>query len=220
MRVLAGLMIPWLFVGIAGAQSAPSVVAAPKYDYTYIQDGGEPNIGKNGNVDEYSDVWRTVLDDGWVLKAASGSGSSALYVFERPNAMPATARPKYDYTYIQDAGEPNIGTGGDIKYSDVWANVLNAGWVLRTTTGSGSSALYIFERQRNVPSIARIEPSDKFDYTYIQDGGEPNIGKGGEIKYSALWSSVAQSGWVLKSTSGSGAAALYVFERKRSESPN
>lgn len=68
----------------------------------------------------------------------------------------------------------------------------------------------------NVASVsAQTGGQTKCDYTFIQDGGEPNIGKEGEIKYNEPWTRVLEAGWTLKATSGQGAGALYIFEKCR-----
>lgn len=68
----------------------------------------------------------------------------------------------------------------------------------------------------NVASVsAQTGRQNKCDYTFIQDGGEPNIGKAGEIKYDESWTKVLEAGWTLKATLGQGAGSLYVFEKCR-----
>jgi hypothetical protein len=52
----------------------------------------------------------------------------------------------------------------------------------------------------------------KCDYTFIQDSGEPNIGKYGEIKYDENWTKVVEAGWTLKGIAGGGTQTVYLFE--------
>ena len=49
-----------------------------------------------------------------------------------------------DLTYIQDPSWPDIGQKGQIKYTDEWKVVVEAGWKLKTAT----TGIYIFERCR------------------------------------------------------------------------
>ncbi len=54
-----------------------------KCDYTFIEDSGEPNIGKNGEI-KYNDSWKAVVEGGWVLKTSSPMGSTRImYMFEK-----------------------------------------------------------------------------------------------------------------------------------------
>jgi len=53
-----------------------------------------------------------------------------------------------DYTFVGDSGEPNIGKDGRVEYSDSWANVLDAGWRLKTSHAVGSTGVYMFEKCR------------------------------------------------------------------------
>lgn len=55
---------------------------------------------------------------------------------------------KCDYTYIDDAGEPNLGKRGEIKYNEAWQGVLSSGWLLKTASTVGSTGVYIFEKCR------------------------------------------------------------------------
>ena len=54
-------------------------VGQRKCDYTYISDNGAPNIGKDGKI-EYSDEWKTVLENGWLLNMTVGGQG---YIFEK-----------------------------------------------------------------------------------------------------------------------------------------
>ena len=42
-----------------------------------------------------------------------------------------TTAPKCDYTYIRDAGDPNIGEAGEIEYDKEWKKVVKNGWKLK-----------------------------------------------------------------------------------------
>lgn len=68
-----------------------------------------------------------------------------------------------------------------------------------------------------VPTAVAQAPASarQCDYTFIEDSGEPNIGKNGEIKYNDSWSAVVQSGWTLKSSSTVGSTVMYLFEKCR-----
>lgn len=61
-------------------------------------------------------------------------------------------------------------------------------------------------------SAAEPKPS-RCDFTYILDGGKPNIGKAGEIKYSPDWAKVVEGGWTLKAAVGERSSSLYIFEK-------
>jgi hypothetical protein len=48
--------------------------------WSYIQDQGRPNLGKDGLVDLKDNSWKRASEEGWQLKAAANEG---VYVFER-----------------------------------------------------------------------------------------------------------------------------------------
>lgn len=48
--------------------------------WSYIQDQGKPNLGKDGTVDLKNDSWKKASEEGWLLKAV---GNEGVYVFER-----------------------------------------------------------------------------------------------------------------------------------------
>ena len=53
--------------------------------------------------------------------------------------------------------------------------------------------------------------SQHCDLTVLVDGGQPGIGKEGEIKYDDKWSKVVNDGWILRTTTGE----VYMFEKCR-----
>lgn len=61
---------------------------------------------------------------------------------------PTEGLKRCDYTYIDDAGEPNIGKRGEIKYDGPWKAVVDGGWVLRSANTVGSTGVYVFEKCR------------------------------------------------------------------------
>ena len=50
--------------------------------WSYIKDGGSPNIGEDGEV-ELTDAWLKMSKEGWVLKATGFNG--VIYMFEKCN---------------------------------------------------------------------------------------------------------------------------------------
>lgn len=77
-----------------------------------------------------------------VTHAYSVKGTSA-----EPQSA-ADGQKRCDYTYVQDAGSPNIGKNGQIEYDESWKPVVEGGWTLKATVGGGSNAMYIFEKCR------------------------------------------------------------------------
>jgi hypothetical protein len=73
--LMAGLALAGGFGGQLGAQSTSG-----RCDYTYVEDDGSPNLGKNGVI-RYNSTWRKVLDEGWTLKMAGGD--VGIYIFEK-----------------------------------------------------------------------------------------------------------------------------------------
>jgi hypothetical protein len=73
--LLAGLALAGGVSGPLGAQSTSG-----KCDYTYVEDDGSPNLGKNGQI-KYNSTWRKVLDEGWTLKMAGSD--VGIYIFEK-----------------------------------------------------------------------------------------------------------------------------------------
>lgn len=57
---------------------------------------------------------------------------------------PSVEQRRCDYTFIKDKGEPGIGEGGQVRYSENWARVVDAGWVLKLATYNPT--VYVFER--------------------------------------------------------------------------
>jgi len=54
---------------------------------------------------------------------------------------------KCDYSYIKDAGFPEVGKNGNIEYDDDWKKMVEGGWKLKSI-GQNGVAVYIFERCR------------------------------------------------------------------------
>jgi hypothetical protein len=78
--LLLGMALATLM--FAGQSVKAQGTATRGCDYTYIEDTGQPNLGKNGAI-KYDDSWKAVVEGGWSLKTASAVGSSVEYVFEK-----------------------------------------------------------------------------------------------------------------------------------------
>ncbi len=78
--VVVTIIVTATAVRVVTVQAQPGT---KKCDYTYIEDSGEPNIGKNGEI-KYNDSWKAVVESGWVLRTSSSAGSTRImYLFEK-----------------------------------------------------------------------------------------------------------------------------------------
>lgn len=67
---------------LSGSSSNGQAAGTPhKCDYTFITDAAAPDIGRDGKI-QCNDKWRTVLEDGWVLKIAAPLNVEG-YIFEK-----------------------------------------------------------------------------------------------------------------------------------------
>jgi hypothetical protein len=80
--VLAGLVVGMLLGGgqarLAWADDAASPAATQKCEWSYLQDSGMPDLGREGKV-EMGDDWKAMNAEGWRLVMMNG----VLYYFER-----------------------------------------------------------------------------------------------------------------------------------------
>jgi hypothetical protein len=78
------LVVAGIAIGACATQAVSTAVhtahaqGAPRCDYSYITDQGNPEIGKRGAI-SYDDDWRTMVEGGWRVRATEGT----FYLFER-----------------------------------------------------------------------------------------------------------------------------------------